>query len=140
MNIDWARYDPETGRIRGVGNCDHTDYDGNRGMFPGDAFAIGKADLDADYVDIGADPPAITRRPDMPTFDRVLIAAGGDDAAVLAVDRPFTATIDGTAQAVDTADPDGLYRLEFAASIAAEYRVEIDAWPYLPASYTVTAE
>jgi hypothetical protein len=96
----------------------------------------GPVDPAAQYVVNGA----VVDRPALPLFDRTTIAAGGTDAAVLAVDRPFTATVDGTAQAVDTADPDGVYRLEFTALVAAEYRVAIDAWPYLPASFTVTAE
>jgi hypothetical protein len=139
MNIEFVRYDPATGRVRGVGNCDHTDYALNRALYPGDAFLVGHADLDTDYVNVSADPHVIAPRPALGGFGRLEIAADDADTARLAHDGPFTVTIDGAPHTIDTPDETGAYVLEITAAIPAEYRVAVEAWPALPYEATITA-
>ena len=68
----------------------------------------------------------------MASFDKLAIAADGEDAAVLAIPGPFTATVDGIEYAVEGS-------LEVASAMPATYRVEIDHFPYLALDVEIVA-
>jgi hypothetical protein len=139
MNIAFVRYDPATGRVRGIGNCDETDYPANMALYPDDAFLLGRANLDTDWVDVSTEPPAIAARPALAGFDRLTIAAGGREFARLTADRPFTITIDGDATEIAEPDADGRYAVELGGMVPAVYSVAVDCWPYLPYAAEVVA-
>ena len=82
----------------------------------------------------------VVPRPALAGFDRLTIAAGGDDVARLAVDRPFRITIDGEATDVTEPTDAGLYVMDLGAVVPAEYHVTVDCWPYLPYSAVVLAQ
>jgi hypothetical protein len=132
MNVNFLRYDPATGRVLGLGNCAEMDYEANRSLVPGDAFLVGHADLDADWVNVAADPPEVQPRPELAGFSKLAIAADGIDEAVLELDRPFSVTIDGDRVEVNEPGESGTYRIALAAMLPATWVVEVEAFPALP--------
>jgi len=139
MNVEFTRYDPATGRLMGLGNCDDSDYPANVALYPGHRFVTGHANLETDYVDVAAGPPEVRPRPELPGFDRLTIAAGGQEFARLVADRPFTVTIDGDPAAITEPDAAGRYVVELGGMVPAVYSVTVDCWPYLPYAAEVVA-
>ncbi len=71
------------------------------------------------------DAPALAERPEI-SFDKLEIAADGQDAATLTLPEPFTVEVDGVPHAVDTAP----YTVAIRSTMPAVYRVRVDHWPY----------
>jgi hypothetical protein len=137
MMVRWCRYDLSTGRPVNYGHCSEPDYP----LQAVAGFGLIAADVDPDvhYIDVSATPHKRAARPALAGFSKLSISANNSDTARLTVDRPFGATIDGVRYDISTPEKKGVYALDITASIPATYRVDIDAWPYLPYSATITA-
>lgn len=134
----FTRYHPDTGKIHSKANCHVSDYLANVGLYPSLAVVDQDCDLDADYVDLTAEP-IVRRRPTVPGFDKLALSADGVDAAILSLPVPFVITVDGVPHAVDTPDDAGLYAVTIDSAMPATYAVTVEAWPYQPYTAEIVA-
>jgi hypothetical protein len=134
----FTRYHPDTGEIHSKTNCHHSDYLANVGLYPDMAVVDQDCDLDLDYVNLTAEP-LVTRRPALPGFDKLAIAADDVDEARLALAEPFAVEIDGQTYQVDEADGDGNYVLTLTSAMPATYKVSVKHFPYLDFEAEITA-
>lgn len=100
----------------------------------GHAWIEGRWAWPTHYVDGSGEEPVVTERPTLAGFDKLEIVADGiDEAVILGLPDPATVRVDG--EAIEATG--GEFR--FAADVAGEYAVTIDAFPYLPYAVTITA-
>ena len=121
-------YDAATGRIEFIVTCATL---ATAELQAGDGQGVLVTD-DGDGGELFYCPGGVlTARPTL-AFDKTAIAADGSDVATLAIDGPFTVTIDGVEYEVEDV-------LEIASDMPATYRVEIDHFPYLPLDVEIVA-
>lgn len=88
------------------------------------------------YVDLTVNPPAITARPENPVVvNKTTIKADGSDAAIFSnIPNGTVCTHDGEIYTVT----DGM--IEFTTTHDGDYDFVFELFPYITASFTITAE
>lgn len=130
----FAIYEIESGRIRSF----YDGIDGELSLMTPDGLAGIEVARDIRQDIHWIDGGSVALRPSL-AFDRTEILADDVDAARLTLDRPFTATVDGTRYDIDEPTEAGIYELAITSPMPADYPVEIDVWPYLPLSTRIIA-
>ena len=115
--VDWTVYDSATGRVMRYGHAAPEDS-ALQASGEGEAVILAQVEAQTDYLPDGVATP----RPTL-GFDRLAIAADGEDTATLLLPGPFVAKIDGVAYDCEDA-------LELASDMPARYRVEVRHFPY----------
>ena len=121
-----TRYNKQTGVITGI-LCTPSPWDR---VSTEENWIGGNSNDRYQYVSNGL----IVARPVMPgTLDKTTIFADGQDVATISNLPPCTLTVNGTAYEVT----DG--SLQVTSNIPKTFRIEVEAFPCLPASFTVEA-
>lgn len=125
--VDWTVFDTATGAVLRTGNAAPEDA-ALQASGAGEAAILVRVDGRTAYLPGGV----VTLRPTL-AFDKLTIAADGEDSATLLLDGVFVALIDGVPHAIEDA-------LEIASDMPASYRVEITHFPYRDFVAEITAE
>jgi hypothetical protein len=139
--INYVVFDA-TGRILGSGHCADADLGLQPNGWPAGAAVLQVAaatDPNLNYVT--GEPPTqgVAARPTFSgSLDKTAISANGTDAATLSgLPNPTTVTLTGPQGRNTYTVTDGSFALTTAWPGA--YRIDIDPFPQLPASFTVNA-
>ncbi len=129
--MDVTVYNLETGRIERIITASISLAQNQAGY--GESWLVGSANPCFQYVDLVTG--LIAQRPTMPgTLDKPQILADGLDLATISnLPQPCTVTFAGQTYLVE----DGEFA--FTADIHGSYIVEVEAFPHLPATFTVEA-
>lgn len=95
----------------------------------------GRWDTITHYVDVSSEMPIVRLRPEIIAGPSMLIMAADRDHSIVisGLPIPCTVTVDGNAYTID----DGEF--EFTTDTTGTYKISVEAFPYIPTSWEVTA-